>query len=113
LTGLGIVTSYFSDAFISAYTSSSAVHVLVSQLKDLLGLKHTIRYNGAFKIPKTLYDVASKMSTANIPTLITSIICIFYLVLSKEVLNPRVKRRIKFEFPSELLLVSKQEVLMY
>ena len=72
-SGLGIVTSYFSDTFISSYTSGklgrfkpyqssflvslirlegSAIHVLVSQIKDLFGMKGTVRYEGMLKIPK-------------------------------------------------------------
>ena len=106
MTGLGIVANFFSDAFISGYTCSSVVHVLVSQIKDLLGLKNTRRYNGAFKIPKTLYDLATKVPTTNLPTMLTSIICIIYLIIFKELVNPKIKKRIKYEFPAELLLVS-------
>ena len=80
--------------------------MLVTQLKEIFGLKNTIRYNGAFKIPRTLYDVASKLKFTNLPTLVTSTCCILYLLLVKEFLNPKIKRRIKFEFPAELLLVS-------
>ena len=36
LTGLGVLTSFFSDTFISSYTCGSAVHVIVSQVKDFL-----------------------------------------------------------------------------
>jgi MFS superfamily sulfate permease-like transporter len=49
--GLGIVSSYFSHAFISGYTCGSAVQVLTSQIKDVFGLKGLTKYNGAFKIP--------------------------------------------------------------
>ena len=36
-SGLGIITSYFSDTFISSYTCASAIHVINSQIKDLFG----------------------------------------------------------------------------
>jgi len=49
---LGILTTYFSDTFVSSYTCGSAVHVIKSQLKDLLGISNSIRYTGLFNIPK-------------------------------------------------------------
>lgn len=45
------------------------------------------------------------MPTTNVSTLVTSAICITYLILFKELINPRIKKRFKIEFPSELLLV--------
>lgn len=105
ITGLGMITKYFSDSFISGYTSGSAVHVAVSQIKDIFGFKNTKRFNGMFKIPLTLYDLAKQIPSTNIATLIVSAICIAYLVVFKEFINPRIKKRIKVEFPSELLLV--------
>ena len=104
-TGLGVITKYFSDSFISGYTSGSAIHVAVSQIKDIFGFKNTKRYNGMFKIPLTLWDLVQKIPSTNIATLIASVVCIAYLVVFKEFINPRIKRRIKVEFPSELLLV--------
>ena len=49
--GLGIVSSYFSRAFISGYTCGSAFYVLTSQIPEIFGLKGLKKYNGAFKIP--------------------------------------------------------------
>lgn len=104
--GLGIVSSYFSQAFISGYTTGSAIQVFTSQIKDVFGLKGLNKYNGAFKIPLTIADILSKMGTTNIPTLILSAICIAYLIFCKEFINPKVKKKFRLEFPSELLLVN-------
>lgn len=52
LSGLGFISYYLSDAFISGYTCGSAIHVFVSQIKDIFGLKKTVKYEGVFKIPK-------------------------------------------------------------
>lgn len=49
--GLGVLSSYFSQAFISGYMTGSAIHVLVSQIKEIFGLKGLNKYNGSFKIP--------------------------------------------------------------
>lgn len=52
LLGLGFITRYFSDSFNSAYTSACAIHVLVSQIKELFGFKNLVRYDGILNIPK-------------------------------------------------------------
>lgn len=53
LSGLGIIATYFSDTFVSAYTCASAFIVLISQLKSILGLSSKIkRFVGPFKTPK-------------------------------------------------------------
>lgn len=48
----GVLSSFFSDTFVSSYTCGSAIHVLASQLKDLFGIKNVTKYEGIFKIPK-------------------------------------------------------------
>lgn len=81
--------------------------MLVSQVKDIFGLKNTKKFNGALKIPRTLIDIVQKMSTTNIASFIVSAVSIIYLIMFKELINPRLKQRFKFEFPSELLLVGE------
>lgn len=57
LLGTGkFLTSYFSDPFVSGYTCASALHVLTSQLKELLGLRNLKKYDGPFKIPRVIKD---------------------------------------------------------
>jgi MFS superfamily sulfate permease-like transporter len=57
LLGLGFITRYFSDSFNSAYTSGCAIHVLVSQIKELFGFKNLTRYEGILNIPKVCYFI--------------------------------------------------------
>lgn len=52
ICGLGVLSSYFSDTFISGYTCGSAIYVVVSQIKDIFGLKNIKRASGMFKVPK-------------------------------------------------------------
>jgi MFS superfamily sulfate permease-like transporter len=46
---LGFVTAFLSDAFISGYTTGTAVLVFTSQLSDIFGLTLK-RYTGPFNI---------------------------------------------------------------
>ena len=52
LSGLGILANYFSDTFISSYTCGGAIHTIVIQIKDLLGIRNTTKHKGAFNIFK-------------------------------------------------------------
>ena len=52
IIGLGFISAFFSDTFISGYTCGSAIHVVMSQLKDLFGIRKLTKYNGVFKIPR-------------------------------------------------------------
>lgn len=46
---MGKVASLLSESLINGFTTGAAIHVLVSQLKDLLGVK-VQRYKGLFQI---------------------------------------------------------------
>lgn len=46
---LGALSSLLSEPLVSGFTTAAAVHVLVSQIKDLLGVR-VPRYKGAFKV---------------------------------------------------------------
>lgn len=105
LFGLGGLTSFFSDTFISGYTCGSAVHVIASQIKDFFGLKNTSGFRGNFKIPRLIFAMSSQLSSINLATLVCSLGCFFILALLKEVFNPLSKKQFRFEFPSELLIV--------
>ena len=105
VTGLGVLSSFFSDAFVSSYTCGSAIHVLTSQIKSLLGIKNTKRFQGIANIPKTYYNLGENIKSANWKTILFSIVCCSYLTLMKEVISPRFKKRFKVDIPSEMILV--------
>ena len=50
LLRLGVIASLLADSLVSGFTTSAAVHVFTSQLKDLLGLKNLPRRKGPFKL---------------------------------------------------------------
>lgn len=58
-SGLGIITSYFSDTFISSYTCASAIHVINSQIKDLFGIPNTTKFNGILNVPRVRFIIQS------------------------------------------------------
>ena len=54
---------------------------------------------------QSIIDLFSKLPNSNWKTILISLFGIAYLVIFKEILNPRIKKKIKIEFPSELVLV--------
>lgn len=46
---LGVISSLLSETLVSGFTTGAAIHVLTSQVKDLLGI-HLSRSVGNFKI---------------------------------------------------------------
>ena len=49
ILGVGFISNYLTQPFISGYTTASACHVLISQIFQAVGIKGK-RYNGAFKL---------------------------------------------------------------
>lgn len=49
LCRMGALSSLLSEPLVSGFTTAAAVHVLVSQIKDLLGVRIP-RHKGAFKV---------------------------------------------------------------
>lgn len=107
----------------------SSIHVAVSQIKDVFGLKNVAKFEGIFKVPKvqlifgiffiwinlkncfknmfkTLYDLVLRLPSSNWVTFGFSSGCMLFLIVCKELGNPVIKKYLKFEFPSELLLVN-------
>lgn len=48
----------------------NALHVLVSQTKDLFGLTNTMRYTGILKVPYQFIDVLEKLPNTNPGTIV-------------------------------------------
>ena len=46
---LGVVTTLLSETFVNGFTTGAAIHVLVSQFSDLLGIKLP-KHKGYFKV---------------------------------------------------------------
>jgi solute carrier family 26, other len=77
---------------------------MVSQLKDLLGIK-VPRHKGAFKIILSLRDIVMNISLTNHYAVYVSIACIIFMIAMNEFLKPWASKRCKFPIPSELIAV--------
>ncbi|CRK91410.1 CLUMA_CG005083, isoform A [Clunio marinus] len=101
---LGTLSSLLSEALVNGFTTAAAIHVMVSQLKDLLGVK-VPRHKGAFKIILSLRDIFMNISEANLNAVYVSIAGIIFMVIMNEFIKPWASKRCKFPVPSELIAV--------
>ncbi|KAG9483450.1 hypothetical protein GDO78_009392, partial [Eleutherodactylus coqui] len=99
----GFVVTYLSDPLISGYTTASAVHVLVSQLKYLFGIRISQKTQ-PLSLVYTIIKICSKMAETNIGTLVTSIVAIIVLLLMK-FLNEKFASKLVIPIPIELIML--------
>ena len=103
---LGSLSVLLSQTLVSGFTAGAAVHVLTSQIKNLLGIKAQ-RYSGSFQILYRYVDILSNLSTANVTSVILSLSFIMLLVTFNEFVKPFMQKKLKknIQFPIELLVV--------
>ncbi|CAL8098852.1 unnamed protein product [Calicophoron daubneyi] len=109
---MGGVIRYLSGPMISGFTVGVAVHVFTSQIKTVFGVK-IVKPMGLFTIPLTYYRVFASIRTANLVTVALCIVCIIVLLIFKEVINPRVVKRIRVPIPIDLVVVIFSTVASY
>lgn len=103
LLRFGFVSIYLSEPLVRGFTTAAAVHVVVSQLKYLLGVK-TRRFSGALSVIYSLQAVLMNIPQTNVPTLLLGLSCCLLLFLIKD-LNERFKKRLPVPIPGEILVV--------
>ncbi|KAM8972106.1 prestin [Pelodytes ibericus] len=99
----GFVAIYLTEPLVRGFTTAAAVHVFISQLKYLLGIK-TTRVSGPLSVIYSLIAVLSDIKTTNIATLITGLICVVLLLGAKEI-NDRFKKKLPVPIPMEIIVV--------
>jgi len=102
---LGVVGVILSEHLVGGFTTGSAIHVLMSQIKNLLGIKIP-RYSGAFQLIKTAYSIILAVPSSNITEVIISSITIFCLAVHNDWLKPWYGKKTKFPVPIELILLA-------
>ncbi|XP_020723458.1 prestin isoform X1 [Bombus terrestris] len=101
---LGIISTLLSDPLVNSFTTGAAVCVLISQIKDLFGLKIP-RQKGYFKFIFTLVDIFRGIQNTNLAALLISAITIAGLVLNNEFLKPWASKKCSIPVPIELIAV--------
>ncbi|XP_077120918.1 chloride anion exchanger-like [Ranitomeya variabilis] len=102
LLQVGFIVIYLSDSLISGFTTAAAIHVLVSQLKFIFGLK-VDPFSGPLSIFYTLEGIFTNITKTNIADLVTSIIIMVVVFAVKEI-NDRYKSKIPVPIPIEVIM---------
>ncbi|XP_048012270.1 uncharacterized protein LOC125245645 [Megalobrama amblycephala] len=102
LLQVGFIVMYLSDTLISGFTTAAAVHILISQLKFILGLT-VPGFSGPLAIIYTLESVFTQITSTNIHDLVTSIV-VMVLVLGVKEINDRFKSKLPVPIPIEVIV---------
>lgn len=101
---LGTLSALLSDPLVNGFTTGAAVHVAVSQLKDLLGVQ-VPRYKGAFKIVFTVIDLFKSIPKTNVVALVICLCIMVFMTICNEWLKPCLRKHCRLPFPGELISV--------
>uniref|UniRef100_A0A8C2A668 Solute carrier family 26 member 3 n=1 Tax=Cyprinus carpio TaxID=7962 RepID=A0A8C2A668_CYPCA len=103
LLQVGFIVMYLSETLVSGFTTAAAVHILVSQLRFVLGLDFP-GVNGPLAIVYTLENVFSDITNTNVADLVTSIVIMALVLIVKEI-NDRFKSKLPVPIPIEVIVV--------
>uniref|UniRef100_A0A4W5KF75 Solute carrier family 26 member 3 n=1 Tax=Hucho hucho TaxID=62062 RepID=A0A4W5KF75_9TELE len=102
LLQVGFIVMYLSDTLVSGFTTAAAVHILVSQLKFVLGLV-VPGLSGPLSIVYTLEKIFVQIEKTNMCDLVTSILIMVVVFIVKEI-NDRYKAKLPVPIPIEVIM---------
>ena len=101
---LGVIGIILSDHLVSGFTTAAALHVLTSQIKNLLGIKIP-RFSGPFRLIYTYIAIFTELPSTNYVEVIISSVTVVVMAVHNDWIKPWMSKRIKFPFPAELLIL--------
>ncbi|KAG5267144.1 hypothetical protein AALO_G00218510 [Alosa alosa] len=107
----GFVAIYLTEPLVRGFTTAAAVHVFISQLKYLLGIR-TQRYSGPLSVLWSLGAVLQNITSTNLSTLLVGGVCMVFLYGVKEV-NVRFKKKLPVPIPGEIIVVIMSTGISY
>ncbi|XP_073336749.1 chloride anion exchanger-like isoform X2 [Pagrus major] len=102
LLQVGFIVMYLSDTLVSGFTTAAAVHILVSQLKFVLGLV-VPGISGPLSIIYTLEKIFVQITSTNICDLVMSIVIMVIVFIVKE-MNDMYKAKLPVPIPIEVIM---------
>ena len=112
LCHLGVIASFMSTPFNTAYQTAAAFHTAISQLAGCLG--YTIgSYPGVFTLIYQLKDLFTHLYKTNAADIITALITLVVLVFLKEFINVKYAGKLPVPIPADLLIVVVGTLISY
>ncbi|XP_056878113.1 prestin [Takifugu flavidus] len=103
LLRFGFVAIYLTEPLIRGFTTAASIHVCVSQLKYLLGVR-TRRFSGPLSAIYSFTAVVGDITSTNVATVILGLGCLVVLYVIKD-LNERFKKKLPIPIPGEMVIV--------
>ncbi|KAK5923793.1 hypothetical protein CgunFtcFv8_000730 [Champsocephalus gunnari] len=107
----GFVVTYLSEPLIRGYTTGSACHVCVSQLKYLFGVKPA-RFTGPLSLIYTLVDICRLLPETKVPELVVSLVALSVLIVVKEI-NDCYRQKLPMPIPIEIIAIIAATIIIY
>uniref|UniRef100_A0AAQ4NS40 STAS domain-containing protein n=1 Tax=Gasterosteus aculeatus aculeatus TaxID=481459 RepID=A0AAQ4NS40_GASAC len=108
---VGFVVMYLSDTLVSGFTTAAAVHILVSQLKFVLGLT-VPGLSGPLALIYTLEIIFNKITSTNVCDVVISLTIMVVVFVVKE-LNDRFKSKLPVPIPIEVIMTVIAETFQH
>ncbi|XP_062593468.1 prestin-like [Saccostrea cucullata] len=112
LLRLGFIASYMSSPFVGAFTTTAAIHIMSSQVPKSLGVRIP-SVSGPGKIVIMYIEIFKNITSANVGSIVTSIVCIIILIFVKDFINEKFKTKMFMPVPIDLILVILGSVVSY
>ncbi|XP_029017915.1 prestin [Betta splendens] len=103
LLRFGFVAIYLTEPLVRGFTTAASMHVVISQLKYLLGVK-TKRFSGPLSAIYSVKAVLSDLTSTNVVTFVLGLVCLIFLFVIKH-LNERFKKKLFVPIPGEIIVV--------
>uniref|UniRef100_A0AAQ5X8I4 SLC26A/SulP transporter domain-containing protein n=1 Tax=Amphiprion ocellaris TaxID=80972 RepID=A0AAQ5X8I4_AMPOC len=107
----GFVVTYLSEPLVRGYTTGSACHVCVSQLKYLFGVAPS-RFTGPLSLIYTLVDLCKLLPQTKLPELVVSLVALSVLIVVKEV-NACYRQKLPLPIPIELIVIIAATIITH
>ncbi|KAM9855243.1 solute carrier family 26 member 6-like [Aulostomus maculatus] len=107
----GFVVTYLSEPLVRGYTTGSACHVCISQLKYVFGVKPS-RFSGPLSLIYTLVDICQLLPQTRVPELVVSVVALTVLIVVKEI-NACYRQKLPMPIPIELIVVIAATIITH
>ncbi|KAM7411780.1 hypothetical protein PAMA_021651 [Pampus argenteus] len=107
----GFVVTYLSEPLVRGYTTGSACHVCVSQLKYVFGVTPS-RFNGPLSLIYTVVDICRLLPQTKVPELLVSLVALAVLIVVKEI-NACYRTKLPLPIPIELIVIIAATIITH
>ncbi|XP_025411593.1 solute carrier family 26 member 10-like isoform X1 [Sipha flava] len=101
---LGVVCTILSETLVSGFTAGAGVHVVTSQMKELLGIQIG-RHSGMFQVVLTFSEIVNHICNVNLATVLVSCTTISLLLSYNLYLKAIINKRSIIPIPIELITI--------